>query len=143
MSKYRVHSKNMPPITFDTKAEANKYYNWASGGKPENASFEIIEDGGIPVDPRLTAAFEQLRLKGYAAFENHWCCSSCGWSAIPDEQADRAVFYHSQDYNQFVETRTGYLVWSGDGQEICNTLTEAGLRVEWNGSPDTRILVIL
>ena len=146
MVSYVVYAGGPPYISFKTKAEAEGYFGWATGGderKIAHSAIVEVDDAGVPVDPRLTAAFKQLRAKGYTAHENHWCCASCGWSVIPDEEADKAVFYHAQDYAHFLMTRTGYLVWDGDGREICETLVEAGLQVQWDGSKATRILVIL
>ncbi|MEI7606029.1 MAG: hypothetical protein WCJ64_01470 [Rhodospirillaceae bacterium] len=146
MVSYFVIAGSPPYISFKTKEEAESYFDWATGGddvKITQSSIVEVDDGEVPVDPRLTAAFKQLRAKGYTALENHWCCASCGWAVIPDEEADKAVFYHAQDFARFLMTRTGYLVWDGDGEEICATLVEAGLQVQWDGSKATRIKVIL
>ncbi len=146
MAKYCVSTPGVPHITFDTEAEAEKFLKWATRSDEKASSQSSIKKvfaSGVVVDKRLTAAFQKLRKIGYTALENHWCCARCGWSAISDEQADKAVFYHSQDYDQFMELRCGFLVWSGNGQEICDTIVEAGLRVEWDGSVATRILVFL
>ena len=89
----------------------------------------------------LSKAFAELRKKGYFARQNFWCCQNCGWAALTDEQAERAVFYHAQDYQGYKRGDDVYLCWSGDGKFIQETLTKYHLDVEWDGSNGTRILV--
>lgn len=91
---------------------------------------------------RLNAAFRKLRKAGYFAKQNFWCCQSCGWAAMTDEQRNKAVFYHAQDNDSKKEGRPFHLAWSGDGNEICNILRGEGITVEWEGSPDKRICVV-
>ena len=96
-----------------------------------------------PIDQRLTSAFLELRSLGYVAIENHACCQTCGWGSIPDENADKAVFYHAQDFDDGRRMGQLFLAWSGDGQMICNVLADHGLGVKWDGSEGKRILVII
>jgi hypothetical protein len=98
---------------------------------------------------RVTEAFKELRKKGYFARMNHLCCQSCGWAYMSDEQSEKAVFYHRQDHDTAwdeennLEERYGlYLAWAGDGKEITEVLEKHGLKVEWNGSDNTRIKVV-
>jgi hypothetical protein len=89
----------------------------------------------------LTKAFKALRKKGYFARQNFWCCQSCAWSAMTDEQAKKTVFYHRQDANDLRDNDFCYLAWSGNGQEIVEVLKENGVQVEWDGSNVKRMLI--
>jgi hypothetical protein len=90
---------------------------------------------------KLNTAFRQLRKSGYFAQQNFWCCQTCGWADVPDEYANKAVFYHRQDTPNIEKNNSVYLAWAGDGEEICNIFRENGLIVVWDGSSDNRILV--
>lgn len=90
---------------------------------------------------KLTIAFRALRKAGYFAKQNFWCCQSCAWHAVPEERADRAVFYHQQDKEGLLRgAGSVHLAWSGDGHEICRILNENGIETEWDGSENKRIL---
>lgn len=95
---------------------------------------------------RVNWAFRKLRQAGYFAKQNFWCCQSCGWAAVPDEKADRVVFYHHQDNASWGGGRelvsALYLAWSGDGEEIVLILESCGLTVEWSGSENSRIVIV-
>jgi len=90
---------------------------------------------------RLSSAFRELRRSGYFARSNFWCCQSCAWSAVPEEKAKTAVFYHQQDADGLSRTGELYLAWSGNAELILATLSRNGLSHVWDGSPDTRIQV--
>lgn len=90
----------------------------------------------------LTKAFVALRKAGYFAKQNFWCCQSCAWSAIPDDKADKAVFYHNQDNQSKLNGEPFMLAWSGDGNQICKILNENGVETKWSGDTNTRIEVI-
>ncbi len=89
----------------------------------------------------LTKAFKELRKAGYFAKQNHTCCQSCGWAEVPDDKAEKAVFYHNQDHQSYKEGGDLYLAWAGDGKLICDILRDHGLVVEWEGTPDRRICI--
>jgi len=89
---------------------------------------------------KLTIAFRALRKAGYFAKQNFWCCQSCAWYAVPEERADRVVFYHQQDRESLSRSGSVHLAWSGDGHEICRILNENGIETEWDGSENKRIL---
>lgn len=91
---------------------------------------------------KLTIAFRKLRKAGYFAKQNFFCCQSCGWAIMTDEQAEKAVFYHAQDNEDKKEGKPFHLAWAGDGNEICNILRESGLTVEWDGNDKKRIQII-
>ena len=91
----------------------------------------------------LNKGFKKLRKLGYVAFQDFWCCSSCGWAALSDEQAKKAVFYHHQDKVSMLEKGEVYLSWSGHGNEIVKVFTDLGLEVDWDGSDRKRILIYL
>ncbi len=90
----------------------------------------------------LTKAFAALRKAGYFARQNFWCCQSCAWAAMTDEQGKKAVFYHAQDNADKVKGKPFYLGWSGDGKEICDILNKNGVRTDWEGENNKRIQVI-
>ena len=91
---------------------------------------------------KLNKAFRALRKAGYFAKQNFWCCQSCGWVAMTDEQAEKAVFYHGQDNDQKVKGEPFHLAWSGNGQEICDILNANGVKTSWEGTANKRIQVI-
>ena len=93
-------------------------------------------------DERINNAFKELRKLGYFARQNFMCCQTCGWAEVPDDKANRAVFYHRQDTEHFNRNGELYLAWDGDGNEIIKTFQSVGLTTEWDGSSDTRIKVI-
>ncbi len=89
----------------------------------------------------IRTAFKSLRGRGYFCRMNFTCCMTCAWYEVPEGREGKVVFYHRQDAQHLAEDGCCMLGWSGDGQEICDALREAGLKVEWNGSADTRIQV--
>jgi hypothetical protein len=89
----------------------------------------------------LSKAFAELRKKGYFARQNFWCCQTCGWAALTDEQAERAVFYNEQDYADYKRGQDVYLSWAGDGEFISQILTKHKLELEWDRSPSKRIMI--
>jgi hypothetical protein len=95
----------------------------------------------MSVSDKLTEAFKALRKQGYFARKNFWCCQSCAWSAMTEEQAVKAVFYHQQDARNLRDENGCYLAWSGDANEIVKTLQQHGLNVEWSGDAQARIWV--
>ena len=89
----------------------------------------------------LTNAFAELRNLGYFAKENHTCCQTCGWSEVPDEKDDMAVFYHNQDADDLEESGECHLSWSGDGKLITDILTKHDIKVDWDFDSNTRIKI--
>ena len=94
----------------------------------------------MSINAKITAAFKSLRKAGFFAKQNHTCCQSCGCEALP-EGTKNYVFYHRQDANDLKKTGKCFLSWGGDGEKIKAAALEVGLKVEWDGSPETRILV--
>jgi hypothetical protein len=60
---------------------------------------------------KLSIAFQKLEQAGYFARQNFWCCQNCGWAAVPDSHANKAVFYHQQDNEELV--RLAKPIWLG------------------------------
>lgn len=89
----------------------------------------------------LSLAFKELRNRGYFAKQNFMCCQSCGWAAIREDKADRAVFSHAQDHADYQRGDDLYLSWSGNGHEIVRVLESFGIAVDWDGSESNRIVV--
>jgi len=89
---------------------------------------------------RLNKAFRDLRKQGYFAKQNFWCCNSCGWGAMTQEESKKAVFYHEQE----ASNKSGdvlYLSWSGDANEIMRAFNLNNIFTSWNGDPNTKIII--
>lgn len=111
-------------------------------------------------DDRLTAAFAESERCGILAREDYACCRNCGVkeALVELEEASPSgqpligfAFFHMQDTERVVEGGP-LMICFGDrddtdsgtehvGQQVAVALREAGLRTEWNGSPDSRIEV--
>src|SRR5262249_37300119 len=98
----------------------------------------------------VTEAFAALEKQGILTRENFSCCTRCGHAEIGAEFAADTVgyvFYHWQSLEAAVlhggltlhfgavdqnpEAEAGLAV----GRRVVDTLTAAGLPVEWDGSP--------
>jgi hypothetical protein len=93
---------------------------------------------------QINKVFRELRKFGYFAKQNWWCCQSCGWADISDEE-QKVVFYHDQDADaieNMVLVRPLYLAWRGNGEEICDIIRSCGLSISWDGSEDKRIAIL-
>lgn len=95
---------------------------------------------------QVTKAFKELRKLGYFARQNFLCCQSCGWATVPEEKADKVVFYHNQDNEAWNSNRILehdlYLAWSGNASEIRSVFESNGMRVDHDGSQNTRIVIL-
>ena len=89
----------------------------------------------------ITAAFKDLRKLGYFARQNFWCCQTCGWASVPEDKADKVVFYHEQDNSQLRATGECHLAWAGNGNEIVSVLNKHGIQTDWDGSDNQRIRI--
>jgi len=97
-----------------------------------------------PIDKKgLREAFGELRKRGYFARQNFLCCQSCAWAAVPEEKADKAVFYHNQDNQRLEATGKCHLAWAGNGQEIVDVLQAHGVKTTWDGTSGQRIEIEL
>jgi len=95
-----------------------------------------------PIDKsRITEAFRELRKLGYFARQNFLCCQSCAWYEVPKEKAEKVVFYHNQDNDRLKSEGKCHLAWAGDGNEIVSVLNKHGVKTEWDGSSNTRIVI--
>ncbi|MYQ79420.1 MULTISPECIES: DUF6891 domain-containing protein [unclassified Streptomyces] len=101
---------------------------------------------------RLERAFARLDRGGITARENFTCCRSCGMSEIGAagrEDARGFVFFHGQGAEHAAAGHGLALYYGGFqdspertaavGREVAAALGEAGLTVEWDGSPDKAI----
>lgn len=86
----------------------------------------------------IRKAFDELETHGYTTRMNFECCQSCGWNALGEEEAKKAVFYHNQDNEQLRESQSVYLAWSGDGDFITSILSKY-FTVTWSGHGAQRI----
>lgn len=105
---------------------------------------------------RLDAAFAELESSGIVCRQNWTCCQTCGLAEIGSQIAPGKrgyAFFHQQDTERVVEDGTLLLAYGacsdvkaeqlGVANEIVRTIRENGLRVEWDGSLEKRILVRL
>ncbi|WP_328899862.1 hypothetical protein OHR86_07720 [Streptomyces sp. NBC_00441] len=101
---------------------------------------------------RLERTFARLDWGGITARENFTCCRSCGMSEIGAagrEDARGFVFFHGQGTESAAAGHGLALYYGGFhdspertaavGREVAAALGEAGLTVEWDGSPDKAI----
>jgi len=83
---------------------------------------------------------------GYFTAMDYWCCRTCAWSSLDDEEAGRAVFWASNMGDVFNTdgnlTDHLYLSWSGDALDIMSALSRYGLATFWVGKEDRAIEVI-
>lgn len=89
---------------------------------------------------RLNKSFRDLRKQGYFAKQNFWCCNSCGWGAMTQEESKKAVFYHEQEASN-KSADVLYLSWSGDANEIMRVFNLNNIFTSWNGDSDTKIII--
>jgi len=113
----------------------------------------------------LTKAFNALRRQGFLAYQNCECCQSCaGYKlatmAVELQKAGKppkgCVYFHAQDNADRLENRSFCLAFGGFettefgrigledaevGRIVCEELTKAGVRFEWDGNPSYRIQV--
>ena len=111
------------------------------------------------VKTKISKAFRVLFTKNIVAFPNFSCCQNCGTaeiSAMTDfDQFRGYAFYHDQD-NESMKVHGDCYIAFGDtknadrstnesviaiGDEIVYELEDAGLTVEWDRRPTTRIKV--
>jgi hypothetical protein len=103
---------------------------------------------------RVTAAFKELRKRGYTCRQSFTCCGSCGSYELAemvtarggDPDTAKVVWYHQQDAEAFDRptgklTRNLMLRWNGDAAEIKQVLEAQGLMVIHNGSSERCIEV--
>jgi len=91
----------------------------------------------------IAHAFRDLRRQGYFARANFQCCGSCAVAAIPEAKGKRFAYYHAQDAQDLRKSGRCFIGWAGDGQLIATTLRRAGLMVDWDGEPTSRMFVAL
>lgn len=120
---------------------------------------------------RLREVFKEVRRKGLIARMNFSCCSSCAGYAISRAFGEAAangkrlpagaVFWHQQDNDHFIERGELYLAFgqishsengrpdlesSMDtaqvGAVLASALERHGVQFRWDGSPDSRIMVV-
>ncbi|MCX6407384.1 MAG: hypothetical protein NTV28_10740 [Propionibacteriales bacterium] len=126
--------------------------------------------------PPLLAAFDDLEAIGVLARPDFTCCGSCATAEIGDERDDSRrwrgyVYFHQQDTETLLETRTTYLgygvflaehlpreewealddaekdatyarlVGALVSDEVLPVLRRHGLRASWDGDTGTRILL--
>ncbi|THA68241.1 hypothetical protein E6R60_31435 [Streptomyces sp. A0642] len=101
---------------------------------------------------RVERAFAVLDGRGITAREHFSCCRSCGLAEIHADGRDDArgfVFFHMQGTESAAAGHGLTLYYGGFdesaettaavGREVAAVLGEAGLTVEWDGSPDRAI----
>ena len=107
----------------------------------------------------LTAAFEDLNSQNIIAYEDFWCCQSCGCAALKQETIARIVegepiigiaFYHAQDAEDMKRIGKFCIAFSGVAapdaqiaQTVVDTLTRYGVQASWCGDTSKRVMVSL
>ena len=115
----------------------------------------------------LRNVFSRLRKLGYLARQNFLCCQNCAGAELTNQAEELfedgttikgVVYYHQQDAERINEFGEVYLAYGQAessekgpigssslkvGEQVIKVLEEFGLKYEWNGSADTRILVKL
>jgi hypothetical protein len=102
----------------------------------------------------VTAAFKELRKRGYVCRQSFTCCGSCGSYELAkmvtarggDPDTAKVVWYHRQDAEAFDRfggklTRNLMLRWNGDAAEIKQVLEAQGLQVIHDGD-DNRCIEV-
>jgi len=117
----------------------------------------------------LNRAFADLRKLGYIAKQGFMCCNGCAGNKLANDLAAKpeearrevsgAVFYTKQEKDTLLERGEFYLSYGRIhvyekgkstaygrptvkvGKVVVETLTKYGIEVEWDGSPDQKILV--
>jgi hypothetical protein len=109
---------------------------------------------------RLDRAFRALEKRGIVARQHFSCCQTCGSREIWGEMEDVEhlglpvrgyTFYHVQDTGEAVAGHGLYLCYGSVeededatvGDEVVAALREHGLQVEWDGTSEKRIRVLL
>jgi hypothetical protein len=112
---------------------------------------------------RLDAALAELESRGVVARQNFTCCGTCGnseiWGEIDNAPGGREsvrgyVYYHEQDTERAASGGRLFFSYGANsdgpdpagtavvGRELADVLKRAGFTVEWDGDPDSRVLVI-
>ncbi|KAA9018283.1 DUF6891 domain-containing protein [Sphingobium limneticum] len=99
------------------------------------------EEAWHPKSAAVERAFNRLRINGYRCEQDWQCCRTCGWAAIPCEDADLCVWYHGQDLADAVATGELMLMWQGDAAMIRDALEAEGITVIHDGTIEQRIRV--
>ncbi|MFD5553094.1 DUF6891 domain-containing protein [Streptomyces sp. NPDC127068] len=115
---------------------------------------ESADWSGTTDPERVTEAFAALERRGITAREDFACCAGCGRSDIDGEAGPGArgyVFFHRGATGSAVAGQGLALVYGGfDGtgttavavaREVVAALANAGLSTEWDGEPDSSVLV--
>lgn len=103
---------------------------------------------------RLLAVLDELSERDIVAEPHFACCGRCGLAEIGGEATPDSrgfVFFHQQDTEGAVNGQGLMLAYGGFGEcadqtaaigrEVTAALADAGLPVEWNGSPQQRLHV--
>jgi hypothetical protein len=101
------------------------------------------QEAFVRLSGAVERAFNRLRVNGYRCEQDWQCCMTCGWDAIPWEDAGNCVWYHGQDREDGFRTGKLFLVWQGDVGLIRECLEAEGLKVEHDGTVGQRIKVTL
>ena len=121
---------------------------------------------------RLSAAFKAIRKRGFIAKQNFLCCGGCASGQIysdfcklhnsNNKKAEATigfVFYHRQNTSDLMNNRCkGFHLAYGSleiqdkvitkismkeaGVIVTEELSKQGIKFEWNGDPDKKIMVL-
>lgn len=105
---------------------------------------------------RLDGVFEALNVAGVIALQNAGNTLSEGMQSVLEAMQERPqakgyCFYHNQDVDDALRSPGLYLAFGSAkegehrikvGKAICRMLQKAGLKYEWDGSPEQRIRIL-
>lgn len=96
------------------------------------------------MNSNINKAFTALRKSGLFARQNFKCCQSCACAEVPEGKD--YVFYHQQDNASLKEQGKCHLAFGGKnpeavGWKVVAILAQNGVRVNWDGNTDKRIMI--
>lgn len=98
----------------------------------------------------LTSIFTRIEANtGIVMRADYMCCQSCGHAGLAGEK--QYAFYHAQDTESAGRTGQLYVAFGCEdedddsiratGEAVASALREVGCEVEWDGTPNRRIVV--
>jgi hypothetical protein len=103
------------------------------------------------IQSRIEKVFKELEKQKIIGEQEFWCCQTCGASAMEDfeDKYDGYVFYHSQDFDSLKSEGYTYLSFGSFrdvyildiAHKIVKAFQDEGIKVNWNGDINTRIMV--
>lgn len=95
---------------------------------------------------RVNAIFRNLRKAGFIAKQNFACCSSCGHYELGTDYPSQSYAFYNKQSNESIWKRgysTLYIQFSGDGNVIAEIVRKHGFEVDWGGTPDKAVGIVV